>query len=183
MKIVSLLRTGSFVLTCVSASVLMSGCQSLQSSDGLSGLITPYKIEVVQGNVVTQESLDQVRIGMSRSQVKDILGSPLLTDPFHMDRWDYVFSIRNTGGPAQLRTLVVTFDGDTLKNVEAPKVPSEREFVASLYPSKSEGKTPPVLALTPDQVQALPAPAAASQSEEARNTASPPRSYPPLESR
>jgi outer membrane protein assembly factor BamE len=182
MKIISLLRTGSFLITGLSASVLMSGCQSLQSSDGLSGLITPYKIEVVQGNAVTQELLDQVRIGMSRSQVKDILGSPLLMDPFHIDRWDYVFSIRNAGGPAQLRTLVVTFDGDTLKNVEAPKVPTEREFVASLYPAKSEGKTP-VLALTPDQIQALPAPAAVSQSEAARNMASPPRAYPPLESR
>ena len=60
----------------------------------------PYRIDVAQGNVVTKEQLARVSPGMSRLQVRDILGSPLLTDPFHADRWDYVFTIKRPGTTA-----------------------------------------------------------------------------------
>ena len=65
-------------LSIIAASLAaLAGCQSLQSSDNLLGIITPYKVEVVQGNVVTQEQAAAVKPGMSRNQVRDILGSPL----------------------------------------------------------------------------------------------------------
>ena len=86
----------------------------MQSSDNLLGIITPYRVEVVQGNVVTSEQAALVKPGMSRAQVRDILGSPLLTDVFHADRWDYVFTIRRQGAEPQLRRVVVRFDGEKI---------------------------------------------------------------------
>ena len=83
--------------------VALAGCQSLQTSDSFLGIITPYKVEVVQGNVVTSEQVALVKPGQTRAQVRDFLGSPLLTDPFHADRWDYVFTIRRQGAAAGLR--------------------------------------------------------------------------------
>ncbi len=85
--------------------------------DKVLGLVTPYKVEVVQGNVVTREQMAQVRPGLTRSQVRDILGSPLLTDVFHSDRWDYIFTIRRQGAQPQRRQVTVLFDGDVLKSV------------------------------------------------------------------
>jgi outer membrane protein assembly factor BamE len=68
--------------------------------------VTPYRIEIVQGNVVTRSRPARVKPGMTRAQVRDMLGSPLLTDPFHADRWDYVFTIRRQGTEPQRRSIV-----------------------------------------------------------------------------
>ena len=136
----------------------VTGCQSLQSSDNLLAAITPYKVEVVQGNVVTKEQAALVKTGMSRTQVREVLGSPLLTDVFHADRWDYVFTIRRQGAEPQQRRIVALFDGDKLKSIDTGgELPSEREFVASIDTSKVT-RSVPTLALTPEQIQALPKP-------------------------
>jgi outer membrane protein assembly factor BamE len=162
----------------------LSGCQSLQSSDNFLGVITPYRLEVVQGNVITKEQAALVRPGMTRAQVRDVLGSPLLTDAFHANRWDYVFSIRRQGTEPQLRRVMVLFEGDTLKSFEgATDLPGEREFVASIDPTKS-ARTVPTLALSDEQIAALPAPPRAAATAPAdAEPALPPRSYPPLEPR
>ena len=111
----------------------LAGCQSLQNSDSFLGVITPYRVEVVQGNVITSEQVALVKPGLTRAQVRDVLGSPLLTDPFHADRWDYVFTIRRQGAEPQLRSVVVLFKNDVLASIEgAEDLPSEREFVASI---------------------------------------------------
>src|SRR5690349_12915054 len=94
------------------------GCASLQSSENFLGVITPYRIEVVQGNVVTREQAALVQPGMSRSQVRDALGSPLIADPFHADRWDYVFTIRRQGAAPQSHSVVVLFENDVLKSID-----------------------------------------------------------------
>lgn len=159
----------------------LSGCASLQTSDSFLGVITPYRLEVVQGNVITREQAAAVKPGMTRVQVRDILGSPLLTDVFHSDRWDYIFTIRRQGAPPQRRSLVARFNGDLLTTLEAPELPSESEFVASITTSKPSSK-PPVLALTEEQRKALPVPARPEPSVEAA-PAGPVRSYPPLEAR
>ena len=159
----------------------LAGCESLQSSENFLGLITPYKVEVVQGNVVTKEQVDAIKPGLSRAQVRDILGSPLLTDLFHADRWDYVFTIRRQGTEPQSRRIVVLFDGDKMKSIEgADQLPSERDFVASIDTFKTARNSPP-LALTPEQIQALPVPPKAPVVEAAASA--PTRSYPPLEPR
>lgn len=154
------------------------GCASLQSSDNFLGVVTPYRIDIVQGNVVTKEQAALVKPGMTREQVRDILGSPMLTDIFHADRWDYVFTIKRPGTEPQRRSIVARFEGNALKSLEAPELPSEREFVASISRTKPSGKTP-VLELTDAQKQALPRPPAPPAPE--TQPQGPTRTYPPLE--
>lgn len=156
----------------------LAACSSLQSSDSFLGVITPYRIEVVQGNVVTREMAAAVRPGMSRTQVRDILGSPLLTDIFHADRWDYMFTIRRQGAEPQQRRVTAHFDGEQLARLEADELPTEQEFVDSIDTFKRRGN-PPKLALTEEQLKALPPPAP-RPAEEAPRPA-PARTYPPLE--
>lgn len=161
----------------------LAGCASLQSSDSLFGVITPYRIEIVQGNVVTREQAEAVKPGMSRAQVRDILGSPLLTDIFHADRWDYVFTIRRQGAEPQRRSVVLRFDGDRLARMDAPELPSERDFVAAIDTARTR-RAPPALTLTDEQIRALPAaPSSAAASAAAPAAPLPARSYPPLEPR
>ena len=164
----------------LAALLALGGCASLQSSDSLLARITPYHIEVVQGNVVTKEQIARVSPGLTRAQVRDIMGSPLLTDAFHADRWDYVFTIRREGTEPQQRTIVLRFDGDKLKSVEAPELPSEREFVASID-TFSGKREPPPLALTDEQRRALPIPP--KPAPEPAEPSGPTRTYPPLEPR
>ena len=71
-----------------------------------------YKIDVQQGNVVTQDMIDQLRPGMTRSQVRFIMGNPLLTDTFHANRWDYLYSIQPGGGKRLQERVSVIFDGN-----------------------------------------------------------------------
>lgn len=158
----------------------LGGCNTLQSSDStLLGLITPYRIEVVQGNVLTKEQVALVKPGQSRTQVRDILGSPLLTDTFHGDRWDYVFTIRRQGTEPQQRQVVVFFDGETLKSIQgAEALPAEREFVNSIDNAKAP-RNPKPLTLTPEQLKELPVPVQAAVPASAPE--GPTRAYPPLE--
>jgi len=166
-------------LTFASAVLLLAGCASLQSSQNFLSRITPYRLEIVQGNVVTKEQAAQVKPGMTRAQVRDLLGSPLLTDPFHADRWDYVFSIRRRGTEPQLRSVVALFEGETLKSLETSgDLPSEREFIASIDP-ESAPREVPSLALTEEQRKALPAPPRPTPAQAVPDVAA--RTYPPLE--
>jgi outer membrane protein assembly factor BamE len=77
--------------------------------------ITPYKMDIQQGNFVTQEMVSQLKPGMSREQVKLILGTPLLTDIFHADkRWDYVYWREDEAGKREQRKIVVYFEDGKL---------------------------------------------------------------------
>ena len=127
-------------------------------TDSILGLVSPHRIDIQQGNVVTQEQLARVKPGMNRLQVRDILGSPLLTDAFHADRWDYVFTLRQPGKPLQRRNVVLSFNGDVLKNIEAPELPTEREFIDSIARS-GRMVAASELELSPEQLKALPIPA------------------------
>ncbi len=164
-----------------SALFALGGCSSFADKDKVLGIVTPYKVEVVQGNVVTKEQVALIKPGQTRAQVRDILGSPLLMDVFHSDRWDYIFTIRRQGAAPQRRQVTVYFDGDQLKSIEAPELPGEREFVASIDTVKSPGKAPQ-LSLTEEQLSRLPAPKAAAAAP-AETPAAPSRSYPPLDAR
>lgn len=170
----------------LAAAAGLSGCQSMPSmqtqnwsTERFLGLVTPYKIEVVQGNVVTREQIAFLKPGMNRAQVRDVLGSPLLADAFHADRWDYVFTIRRQGAEPQSRHIVVRFDGDLFKSVDTGgELPTEREFVASIDTFKTARNAPP-LELTPEQLKALPVPPKPGLVE--IEPVGPTRSYPPLE--
>lgn len=147
--------------------------------------ITPYKVEVVQGNFVSKEQVQALQPGMSRQQVREILGSPLLTSVFHADRWEYVFTMKRKGVPEQTRKLTVFFDGESFARAEGDEMPSEEEFIASLSKPKGKLKIPPLEA-TPEQLAKYPGHHDAQDKTDspAISTPSPSavqRDYPPLE--
>jgi outer membrane protein assembly factor BamE len=167
------------LLAIATVAALLSGCSWLPSADNALARITPYKLEVVQGNIVTREQAALVKPGMSRAQVRDALGSPLLTDIFHSDRWDYVFTIRRQGTEPQSRHVVALFEGETLKSLDTGgELPAEHDFVASIDTAKNPA-TPPILALTDEQRRALPKPPAPALADAIPDVAA--RTYPPLE--
>ena len=160
----------------------IAGCNTVTSamSDGITSVITPYRGEVVQGNVVTREQIAAIKPGVPRSRVRDVLGSPLVADPFHAQRWDYVFLIRRPGTEPQQRSVVVLFEGDLVKSVDSPELPSDREFVASISRPINLDKEPK-LELTPEERQALPPPAKVATTEATNVPLGAARTYPPLE--
>ena len=93
------------------------------SACGFVGFPGVYKIDVEQGNIVTQEMADQLKPGMSRRQVRFILGTPLVEDTFNQDRWDYPYVKRNGNNILSEALLTVVFDGDTLLTVTGDYLP------------------------------------------------------------
>ncbi|MDZ7591475.1 MAG: outer membrane protein assembly factor BamE [Rubrivivax sp.] len=156
---------------------LLAGCESLQRTDSFVGVITPYRIDIVQGNAVTKEQLALLKPGMTRLQVRDVLGTPLLTDPFHAHRWDYVFSLRRPNTDVQRRGVVVFFEGDRVASFQATELPSEREFVASI--SRFKDVKERKLELTEEERQALPPPV--KREVAPAEPVGAVRAYPPLE--
>ncbi len=77
-----------------------------------------HKIDIQQGNRVKQEDLDKIQIGMTRSQVKFVLGTPLLQDAFHRDRWDYLYYLKPGGGEVRQSRVSLYFEGDTLVRID-----------------------------------------------------------------
>ncbi len=113
------------VLAAFLGAISLAGCESVRS--WVPTFIQPYRPDVQQGNVVTKEMVDQLRDGMSRDQVRFLLGTPLLTDVFHTDRWDYVYYLqRGKGDEKQLRHLVVRFTNDRLASYQSDPMPEER---------------------------------------------------------
>lgn len=85
-----------------------------------AGCVSVYKMEVQQGNVVAPEMIEKVKPGMTRAQVRFVLGTPLVSDPFHPDRWDYVYFHKKKSSTAapEIRRLTAIFDGDALSRLE-----------------------------------------------------------------
>lgn len=158
----------------------LGGCASQQATDNFLGVITPYRMDIVQGNVVTSEQAKLIKPGMTRAQVRDVLGTPMLTDLFHADRWDYVFTIKRPGTTPQRRTIVAHFKDDVLDRLDAPDLPSEKEFVANISPAGVKTDAPArKMELTDAERAALPKPV---RSETAPTPVTgPKRAYPPLE--
>jgi outer membrane protein assembly factor BamE len=105
-------------------------------------LITPYRMEIQQGNYVSQEMVSQLRPGMTREQVRFVLGTPLLTDIFHADRWDYVFYRDPSGGAREQRKLTVIFVDGRLARVEGDVVPAPGAQDAAAPESKPAESIP-----------------------------------------
>lgn len=160
------------------ASVSLAACGNLnRASNSVAGLVTPYKIDIVQGNFVSKEQANALQTGMSRAQVRDILGTPLLTSLFHADRWDYIFTFKRQGVDPQARKVTVFFKGDLLERIEADPLPTENEFVASLDSGKKTGPIP-LLEMSAESLKNLPPPA---KTAPAKPLPPLPSSYPPLE--
>jgi outer membrane protein assembly factor BamE len=84
-----------------------------------------YRIAVLQGNIIDQKKVDQLKVGMSRRQVQYVMGSPLINDIFHEDRWDYVYQVRKGDEVMRDRRFTVYFEDDKLVRFEGDFEPSE----------------------------------------------------------
>jgi len=80
-----------------------------------------YRMDIQQGNLLDAEQVEQLEVGMTRSQVRFLLGTPMVIDAFDANRWDYIYSLRH-GRTREVtkRQLVVWFDGDTVTRIEEP---------------------------------------------------------------
>ena len=110
-------------LAVVLAAVLASGCGFVPRIPG----VTPYRIDIQQGNYVSQEMIAQLKPGMTKEQVRFVLGTPMVTDIFHSDRWDYVYWREAPNGARETRKVTVLFEQGQLARVNGDVVPSGGE--------------------------------------------------------
>ena len=177
------------ILVAVVCGLLASCSSSTMSSSSVNPInwITPYKVDVIQGNFVSREQVEQLQAGMTRDQVRTVLGTPLLTSLFHADRWDYVFTLKRQGVEPQAFKYTVFFKGNQLERFAGDSMPSEAEFISTLSNKRVLGKVP-VLQATEEQLKAVEKPSASNAGPGAQaDAATMPASasttvYPPLES-
>ena len=103
-----------FILIFISLCLL---CACSRSYDGGFNAPLLHKIDIQQGNVVDQEMLDQLKPGMDKKQVKFIMGTPVLIDPFHNERWEYIYSFQEGGTVREQRHITLHFENDKLAYV------------------------------------------------------------------
>lgn len=139
------MRSKSFVVG-LSAIAVLSGC----SFSDIASSVNPHRIDIRQGNYVDQNMLSNLRKGMTRDQVRFVLGTPLVVDIFREDRWDYVYLFQPGRGEGERRLISVFFVDDLLDHVtgdveaggagaEAPEArAAERSRVIEVAPQ--EGK-------------------------------------------
>ncbi|HKA42324.1 MAG TPA: outer membrane protein assembly factor BamE [Burkholderiales bacterium] len=101
--------------------LFLVGCRELP----VLPTLTPYKIDIQQGNVVTQDMVEKLKPGMTPSQVRFILGTPLVVDTFHKDRWDYVYRYERAGRLQEHRRIVVVFQDEKLARIEGDVIPAK----------------------------------------------------------
>jgi outer membrane protein assembly factor BamE len=123
-------------IACTGLFLALAGCKQVPD---LPAVVSPYKIDVQQGNVITQEMLSKLKAGMTRSQVRFVLGSPLVVDPFRLDRWDYVSMYQKQGKEVERRRVTVIFDEDKLIRIEGDVTLAD----TALSPENAPDKAPP----------------------------------------
>lgn len=111
-----------YVFTLAIAVLGSAGCSSDSKILGFPGV---YKINIQQGNVVTQDMVDELRPGMTRRQVQYVMGTPLVTDTFNPDRWDYIYSVLAGSGKRSQKKMTVYFNNDLLSHFEGDFIPSD----------------------------------------------------------
>ncbi len=109
----------------------------LPSCGGVTGPFSPYKMDIRQGNYVTAEMREKLKIGMSKQQVHYVLGTPMISDAFHGNRWDYVYLLEHHGKLVEERRLTLYFVGDNLANIDEVPQPAKVE------PASKPGKSVP----------------------------------------
>ena len=145
---------------------LMLSSLTLVGLFALAGCSFPgvYKIDIQQGNVVTQDMIDQLRPGMTRRQVRFIMGNPLITDTFHADRWDYLYSIQPGGGQRLQERVSLVFDGsDQLVGLAGDFMPGvsrdqailgqDSDTTSTQPQAKPQDDTPPAPGSLLEQIQ------------------------------
>jgi outer membrane protein assembly factor BamE len=122
----------SLVLWLCVITLTLSGCNTLQElgdavPDALGETPLLYQPTIQQGNVVTQEMVDKLKPGMNRRQVAYVLGTPLLVDAFHQDRWDYVYTKEVGGGTDNKTHIALYFEDDILIRIDGDFRPEPKE--------------------------------------------------------
>ena len=115
---------------------LLAGCSAIQK-------IGPHRIDVQQGNALDPESVARLKPGLSRSQVRFLLGTPLVVDPFHNDRWDYVYVFYEAGKLVEQKRITLFFDGETLARIEGDMPATVPAAQASDSLPSADGKSMP----------------------------------------
>lgn len=105
-----------------------NGVQVIQKKRFL-GFLSPYRTDIQQGNFVSEEMLTQLKPGMTQAQVRFALGTPLLNDAFHKDRWDYLFRLQKRSGETTSSHVVVFFEDGKMLRYEGGNLPSEQEYL------------------------------------------------------
>ena len=166
-------------LALVVAASVNSGCD-MPALPALPDIPGVYRLDVQQGNVIDQDMLDRIEIGMEPRKVRFILGTPLLVDPFNQNRWDYFYSLRSSTGPEVTQRVTLYFVDDQLARIEnrlrsgavppsaaertqtlvkVPKPQPSEGLLDRLTPDFLEGDDEPASESAPDAVQ----PASASE--------------------
>jgi len=117
---VSEVRRLTFLIPLGFALLGAAGCSAPPT---VANLFTPFRLDIAQGNYLTEEALERVKPGMKRQDVRFALGSPLLSDPFHPNRWDYIFRFQKGNGEAISRRVTIYFEGELVTKVDADKLP------------------------------------------------------------
>ena len=116
-----------------------SGVQTIKHRRFL-GIFSPYRIDIQQGNFVSKEMLAQVKEGMTREQVRFALGTPLVTDIFHDDRWDYVFRLQKGNGEITTSRVSAFFNGNLLARIDGGNLPTENDYLDRISGGAAEAK-------------------------------------------
>ncbi len=110
------------LLPCVLA-LLAAGCQTWTTYMPDIQQLGVYKLDINQGNFITQDMVEKLKVGQTRQQVRIVLGTPLLIDPFHADRWDYVYMYSKNRKTVDKRQFTVYFSEDKLARWEGDELP------------------------------------------------------------
>lgn len=141
-EFIAQIRSNMRALTLVLV-IALSGCTYLNPANWGS-----YHMDVQQGNLVTQDAVAKLKIGMTRSQVRFLLGTPLLVDNFHANRWDYKYQSYLDDKLVENKLLTVTFNGDSLIKIDGNAMPPEIS-VPTLGASAPLASSAPVGAIKP----------------------------------
>lgn len=125
------IRTVGAILVCIS----------------LTACIRPYKIDIEQGNILTSEQVAQLEIGMTRQEVSYVMGTPLIADPFHVDRWDYVYTFKaGRSKTREQRRVTLIFANETLSEIRGEldgiDVPATKVDVEEMLEENQENEDP-----------------------------------------
>lgn len=123
----------------------------------LLNIITPYRIDIQQGNFVSQEMLSRIQPGMTKEQVRFALGTPLLTDLFHSTRWDYLFRLQKPNGQVTNNRVIIYFEENRVARVINDPLPDETQYLESIAgpaPKKKVDDSEKKTATDPDKSEA-----------------------------
>ena len=127
------------------ASLILLFLAACSSTSFTSYLPTPYRVDIQQGNVITQDMMAKLKPGMSKAQVRFVLGSPPITDMFHANRWDYVYLLKEGRKIKEERKLTLFFDNDQLTRVAGDVSPETAQDKAAEAAKPAQAPTEIVL--------------------------------------